>query len=180
MPLAPLIGLEPAVKLIVLSVPPLTVAGFLWVAREVHGRIPPTAFFAIPLAYGHPFLFGFVNHALAMAFAFLAFALWLRLARLGRLRLRAALFVPISLIVFFTHTYGWGALGLMCFSAEAVRQHDKGAGWLRSGAKSALYASVMALPLVIMFAWRSETDAGFTGDWFNLAGQGFVAADGAS
>jgi hypothetical protein len=125
-PLAPLIGLEPAVKLIVLSVPPLTVAGFLWVAREVHGRIPPTAFFAIPFAYGHPFLFGFVNYALAMALAFLAFALWLRLARLGRLRLRAALFVPISVVVFFTHTYGWGALGLMCFSAEAVRQHDKG------------------------------------------------------
>jgi hypothetical protein len=166
-PLAPLIGLEAAVKLIVLSIPPLTVAGFLWVAREVHGRIPPTAFFAIPFAYGHPFLFGFVNYALAMALAFLAFALWLRLARLGRLRLRAALFVPISLILFFTHTYGWGALGLMCFSAEAVRQHDKGAGWLRSGAKAAGHASVMALPLVIMLAWRSETDSGMTADWFN-------------
>jgi hypothetical protein len=167
MPLAPLIGLEPAVKLIVLSIPPLTVAGFLWVAREVHGRIPPTAFFAIPFAYGHPFLFGFVNHALAMALAFLAFALWLRLARLGRFRLRAALFVPISLIAFFTHAYGWGALGLMCFSAEAVRQHDKGAGWLRSGAKATLHASVMTLPLAIMLAWRSDADGGITGDWFN-------------
>ena len=168
MPLAPLIGLEPAVKLIVVSIPPLTVAGFLWVAREVHGRIPPTAFFAIPFAYGHPFLFGFVNYALSMALAFLAFALWLRLARLGRLRLRAALFVPISLVVFFAHTYGWGALGLMCFSAEAVRQHDRGIGWLRSGVKAALHASVMALPLVIMVAWRSETHGGDTGDWFNL------------
>src|SRR5882724_2307686 len=39
---APLIGLEPAVKLIVLAVPLLTAIGFLWVAREVHGRIPPT------------------------------------------------------------------------------------------------------------------------------------------
>ena len=37
-----------------------------------------------------------------------------------------SLFVPISLIVFFCHTYGWGALGLLCFSAEAVRQHDRG------------------------------------------------------
>lgn len=167
MPLAPLIGLEPAVKLIVLSIPPLTVAGFLWVAREVHGRIPPTAFFAVPFAYGHPFLFGFVNYALSMALAFLAFALWLRLARLGRLRLRAVLFVPISLVVFFAHTYGWGALGLMCFSAEAVRQHDNGIGWLRSGVKAALHASVMALPLAIMVAWRSETHGGDTGDWFN-------------
>ena len=41
--LAPILGLEPAVKLIVLSIPALTVGGLLWVAREVHGRIPPTA-----------------------------------------------------------------------------------------------------------------------------------------
>src|SRR5687768_14833354 len=33
MPLGRLIGLEPAVKLILLSIPPLTVAGFLWVAH---------------------------------------------------------------------------------------------------------------------------------------------------
>jgi hypothetical protein len=167
MPLAPLIGLEPAVKLIVLSIPPLTVMGFLWVAREVHGRMPPTAFFAIPFAYGHPFLFGFVNYALAMALAFIAFALWLRLGRLGRLRLRAALFVPISVVVYFTHTYGWGALGLLCFSAEAVRQHDRAVGWLRAGRNAALHASAMALPLLFMLAWRSEGHGGMTGDWFN-------------
>ena len=37
--LGPLIGLEPAVKLIVVLISPLTVAGFLWVAREVHGGL---------------------------------------------------------------------------------------------------------------------------------------------
>jgi len=167
MPLGWLIGLEPAVKLIVLSIPPMTVAGFLWVAREVHGRIPPTAYFALPFVYGHPFLFGFVNFALSMALAFLAFGLWLRLGRLGRTKLRAWLFVPISVIVFFCHTYGWGVLGLLCFSAEAVRQHDKGVGWLRSGLRAAAHASVMSLPLAIMLAWRSETHGGMTGDWFN-------------
>ena len=41
-PLAPLIGLEPAVKLIVMTIPMLTVAGLLLIAREVHGRVPPT------------------------------------------------------------------------------------------------------------------------------------------
>jgi len=167
MALGPLIGLEPAVKLIVLAIPPMTVAGFLWVAREVHGRVPPTAYFAIPFAYGHPFLFGFVNFALSMALAFLAFGLWLRLARLGRTRLRAWLFVPISLIVFFCHTYGWGALGLLCFSAEAVRQHDRGIGWVKAGFNAALQASVMALPILIMLIWRSEAHGGSTTDWFN-------------
>ena len=167
MPLGRLLGLEPAVKLIVVSIPPMTVAGFLWVAREVHGRIPPTAYFAVPFVYGHPFLFGFVNFALSMALAFLAFGLWLRLGRLGRTKLRAWLFVPISVIVFFCHTYGWGVLGLLCFSAEAVRQHDKGVGWFRSGLYAAAHASVMALPVLIMVAWRSETHGGMTGDWFN-------------
>lgn len=167
MALGPLIGLEPAVKLIVLLIPPLTVAGFLWVAREVHGRVPPTAYFAIPFAFGHPLLFGFVNFALAMALAFLAFGLWLRLGRLNKLRLREMLFVPISLIVFFAHTYGWGALGLLCFSAEAVRQHDRGIGWVRAGLNAALQASVMLLPLLVMIIWRSEAHGGDTTDWFN-------------
>ena len=67
--LAPVIGLEPAVKLIVLMIPALTAAGLLWVAFEVHGRVPPTALFALPFAYNFPFLFGFVNFALAMALA---------------------------------------------------------------------------------------------------------------
>ena len=165
-PLAPVFGLELAVKLIVLAIPPLTVAGFLWVAREVHGRIPPTALFALPFAYSHPFMFGFVNYALSIALAFLAFGLWLRLARQGRFRLRAILFVPISIIVFFAHTFGWGVLGLLCFSAEAVRQHDRGTGWLRSGINAACHAAVMALPLLFMLAWRSDIEGGITGFWF--------------
>jgi hypothetical protein len=165
--LGPIVGLEPAVKIIILSIPAMTVAGFLWVAREVHNRIPPTALFALPLAYSHPFHFGFVNFALSMALAFLAFGFWLRLGRLGKTRLRAALFVPISIVVFFAHTFGWGMLGLMCFSAEAVRQHDHGRGWFRSGVHAALHAACMALPLVFMVAWRTSAPAGMTADWFN-------------
>ncbi len=167
-PLAKIFGLELAVKLIVLAIPPMTVAGFLWVAREVHGRIPPTALFALPFAYSHPLMYGFVNFALSIALAFLAFGLWLRLARLGRLRLRAILFVPISLIVFFTHTFGWGVLGLLCFSGEAIRQHDSGKNWFRSGINAALQASVMALPLLFMLVWRSRIHGGHSGHWFDF------------
>ena len=49
-PLSAVLGLELAVKLIVLAIPPMTVAGLLWVAREVHHRLPPTALFALPFA----------------------------------------------------------------------------------------------------------------------------------
>jgi hypothetical protein len=164
--LGPIVGLEPAVKLIVLAIPPLTAIGFLWVAREVHGRVPPTAFFALPFVYGYPFLFGFVNFALSVAFAFLAFGLWLRLGRLDRTVLREWLFVPISLVVFFTHTYGWGLMGLMCFSAEAVRLHDRGRTWWHAGLEAALRTSVMALPILVMLVWRSEAHGGQTYGWF--------------
>jgi hypothetical protein len=167
MPLGRVIGLEPAVKLILLCIPPMTVAGFLWVAREVHHRIPPTALFALPFAYSHPFMFGFANFALSVALAFLAFGLWLHLGARKRLRLRALLFVPISIVVFFAHTFGWGMLGLLCFSAEAVRQHDEGKGWFRSGLNAALHASVMALPILITIAWRSEAHGGMTRGWFD-------------
>lgn len=165
-PLGPLLGLERAVKLLVVAIPPLTVAGFLWVAREVHHRLPPTAMFALPFAYAHPFMFGFVNYALSIALALLAFGLWLRLARQGRFRLRAALFVPISFVVFFTHTFGWGVLGLLCFSAEAVREHDSGKGWLRSAIGAAAHASLLALPLVALAGWRSDIEGGITTGWF--------------
>ena len=164
--LAPLMGLEPAVKLIVLMIPPLTAIGFIWVAREVHGRVPPTLLFALPFIYGFPFLFGFVNYALSVALAFLAFGLWLRLGRLEHTVLRGWLFVPISLAIFFTHTYGWGLLGLLCFSADAVRLHDRGRTWFRAGLEAAMHTSVMALPILVMLVWRSETHGGGILGWF--------------
>ena len=155
-PLSPIIGLEPAVKLIILLIPPLTAIGFLWVAREVHGRVPPTALFALPFIYGFPFLFGFANYALSVALAFLAFGLWLRLGRLEKTSLRNGLFVPISLIVYFAHGYGWGLLSLLCFSAETVRLYEGGRGRLRAGAEAALHCAVLALPLFVTLAWPGE------------------------
>ena len=166
-PLAHVFGIELGVKLIVIAIPVMTVAGLLWIAREVHGSIPPTALFALPLAYGHPLIFGFVNFALSMALGLLAFALWLRLARLGRLRLRAMLFVPISILLWVCHTFGWGMLGVLAFSAELIRQHDRDPRWLRAAFHAGLHCSVMGLPVVLMLAWRSGAVSGQTGDWFN-------------
>ncbi|WP_433909496.1 hypothetical protein [Sphingomonas yabuuchiae] len=175
-PLAPIFGLELAVKLIVIAIPVLTVTGLLWIAREVQGRIPATALFALPLAYSYPFQFGFVNFALAMALALNLFALWLRMGRLGAVRARAILFVPLSCILWVAHTFGWGVLGVLAFSAELIRQHDirraKGARGVRGWAESAFHAGLgcipLALPMVLMVLWRSGADVtGKTGDWFN-------------
>ena len=168
-PLGKLMGLEPAVKLIVILIPPLTAAGFLWVAREVHGRIPPTVFFALPFIYGYPFLFGFVNFTLSVALAFLAFGLWLRLGRLERTTIRSLLFVPISLVIFFCHVYGWALLGLVCLTTEVAGCHEHGLGWVHAGARAALSVSVLALPLVAMLVWRSQTQVGSTDHWFDFS-----------
>jgi hypothetical protein len=101
-----------------------------------------------------------------MALAFLAFGLWLRLGRLGETRLRALLFVPISFIVYFAHTFGWGMLGRMAFSAEAVRQHDRGIGWLQAGLRAAAHAMVMALPALLILLWRSNMQGAESAAWF--------------
>lgn len=165
--LAPLAGLEPAVKLIVLAIPPLTAAGYLWVAREVHGRVPPTAFFALPFIYSFPFLFGFANFALSVALAFLAFGLWLRLGRLGQKRRRGWLFIPISFVIFFCHAYGLGLLGLMCFSAEVVGAQDRGRDWTRSAIEAAFKVSILALPLFVIVLWPGGSPGSGTKDWFD-------------
>lgn len=172
-PLSKVFGLVLAVKLIVMTIPLLIVSGLLWIAREVHGRIPATALFALPLAYSYPFHFGFVNFALSMALALNAFALWLRLARLDRLRLRAALFVPLSCLLWLCHTYGWGTLGVLAFSAELVRVHDKGQyrrgrGWIKSAVIAGLHCLPLCLPIAMMIIWRGgQHVSGQTTDWFN-------------
>ena len=172
-PLAPIFGLELAVKLVVMAIPALTVSGLLWIAREVHGRIPATALFALPLAYGYPFQFGFVNFALSMALALNLFALWLRMGRLGAVRLRALLFVPLSCVLWICHTFGWGVLGILAFSAEMIRQHDvrkdrQSGHWLGSWVRAGIGCLPLALPFAMMVLWRSgDHVTGQTMDWFN-------------
>ena len=51
-----------------------------------------------------------------------------RLARAGRLRLRALLFVPLSCGLWLCHAFGWGVLGVLAFSAELIRHHDLAEG----------------------------------------------------
>jgi len=182
--LNPIFGLELSVKLIVMSIPPLIVVGLLWIAREVHGRIPATALFALPLAYCFPLQFGFVNFMLSMALALPLFALWLRLGRLGKLKFRAIIFVPLSCALWVCHTFGWGVLGVLAFSAEMVREHDRAkqtnehrfnpvtvggikrwsVAWVRGG----VHCLPLALPILLMVAWRNgQHVTGETADFFN-------------
>lgn len=181
---APLLGLEFTVKLIVMAIPALIVIGLLGIAREVHGRIPATALFALPLAYCFPLQFGFVNFMLSMALALPMFALWLRMGRLGKLRRRAILFVPLSCALWVCHTFGWGVLGVLAFSAEMVREHDRAKQanehrfnpvtvgglkrWALAWVRGGVHCLPLALPMLLMIAWRSgQHVTGETADFFN-------------
>ena len=161
-PLAKLIGLEPAVKLIVTLIPPITTLGIFAVAREVHGRVPSTALFAVPFVYGYSFNYGFVNFSLSVALALLAFAFWLRLSLPGRLRLRAFLFVPLSCALWVVHVFGWGLLGLLAFSAEVVRLRDQGASLPSAVGSAALQMLSLSLPFLLMAVWRGGDVGGET------------------
>ena len=167
----PFFGVEIATKLIAILIPMLTVAGFLAVAREAHGQVPPTAFFALPLAYSYPFLWGFVNFALSMALAFLAFAFWLRLGRLGRLRLRFALFLPLSLLLWTAHMYGWATLAVLAASAELTQNNIFSRQWARALWSTARRCACLLPPLVPMALQFSAGGAGgqpWGRVWFNV------------
>jgi hypothetical protein len=164
-PLAPVLGLERSVKLIVMAIPVLTAAGLLGVARQVHGRVPPTALFALPFAYAYPLMFGFVNFALSMALGLLAFAFWMRMA--GRDKLRAILFVLIGLMIWVCHTFGWGLLGVLIFTSEWVIAHRGGKGLISSAWTAGLRCLPLLPPALLMLLWRAGDQAGgSTGDFF--------------
>lgn len=165
--LEPLFGLELAIKLIVLSIPPLTATGLLLSAQVVHGRLPPTAALALPFAYSFPFHFGFVNFCLAVALALNAFALWRWLAIKRRFRLRAAIFLPLSVLLWVAHTFGWGVLGVLAYAAEMVRHRDEGKSWFKAWVQAAFDMLPLTLPILLMILWRSGQVGGRTTDWFN-------------
>lgn len=167
--IAPLLGIELATKIIVLLVPLLTAAAILWLAREVHGRVPATAMFALPLAYASPFQLGFVNFALASALMLAALALWLRLARRGASPLvRALVFAPISCVIFICHSFGWAMLGLFVFGAEWAIGRKAGRSFIQAGIHAALMCAPMALPLVLMVLGGPDHLVGGTGIWFDV------------
>ena len=167
-PLAKLFGLEFAVRLIVTAIPPLTVAGFLAVARQVHGRVPATALLALPLAYSQPFNWGFVNYTLSMALAFLAFAWWLRLGAQQRFRLRSVVFIPLCAALYMAHAGGWTAFCVMAFAGELVRHHKAGSTWLEALIASARQCLVFMLPVAMMVIWHDNGIRTTFHDWFGV------------
>ena len=160
MPLHPLLGPVLAAKLVIMAIPALFVTGLILLSRACDGRQSPVLAAAFPLAYSFPFQFGFVNFVLSAALALIALALWIRWGKQRRLRLRATLFVPISVILWIAHSFGWGMFGLLAFASEWQRRRRDGRPYLAALFSAGLACVPLMLPFVPMAADASSASGG--------------------
>jgi len=118
-PLAALIGLEPAGKLIAALIPPLTGLGLVCVEWVLRRRVGVGLMLALVTVWAPTLVMGMLNFSLAYALALFAFAGWVKLE--GR-RWRAPLFLAIAPLVWLCHIAGWGVLCVLVFGYELARQ----------------------------------------------------------
>jgi hypothetical protein len=149
---APVLGLEPTVKLIVISIPLLQVAGWLLIARAAHGHIPPTALFALPLAYSQPLRYGFVNFALCTALASLALVLWIIMGRRDRPVLRWAVFALIACVLWVCHLAGWALFCVLAGAQELARRYGQTHDLKATVLRSILPLTALLVPQIVSFA----------------------------
>jgi len=165
--LAPLTGIEPAVRLIVTAIPALAAAGMIGVARVAHGQLPATAFFALPLAFAYPLVFGFVNSALAVALAFIVVAVWLRFERRNHNRAAAILATIAAPILLTAHITGFGVLGVAIFGATIGRAIEQRWPLRRTLTQLLLSCLPVIWPFIILLFWSTGTAPPVSGwlDW---------------
>lgn len=114
-PLGPLLGVEGATRLIVGLIPALTVLGILMIARSLGRPLAFGSILALPFVYSQSFHLGFLNYSLAIALAFIAFALWIRAEGYKWA------FAPAAFAIWLCHVSGWGVLVLMVGGYELSR-----------------------------------------------------------
>lgn len=163
--LYPLMGLEGSVRFVVVLTQLLGALGLLMVAREVHGRVTPLALAAIPLLYGYPFNYGFINYALSMALAMLAFVAWRRLHRAGRGGAAQLWLAAAGAAIWVCHTYGWAFLGLLAGSAMLCEVIAERRRPVAAVARILAACWPLLLPVVPMVIWRAESSGAGLSGW---------------
>lgn len=161
-----LLGLEAAIRVIVITTQLLAAAGILLLSKELHGRVTPFAVVALPLIYGLPFNFGFLNFSLSMALGLLAFVVWIRLQRAGRGFASRIWLAAAGLMIWVCHTFGWAFLGLLCGSTMLAQVIAAKEGRLTAFKHILGACWPLLLPLVPMIAWRTGTGGLDSMGWF--------------
>ncbi|WP_285711445.1 hypothetical protein [Erythrobacter oryzae] len=161
----PLFGVEGAVRATVMVTQALGALGLVLVSREVHGRVTPFALAAIPLIYGFPFNYGFINYTLSMALALLAYVLWLRLRRAEREGLAAVWLGVAGVAIWVAHTYGWAFLGLLAGSTMLAEVWAARAPLHRAVIRILAACWPLLLPIVPMVIWRAGSSGAAVSGW---------------
>jgi hypothetical protein len=139
-PMAKVVGLEAAGRIIGLLIPLLTGLGIVAVEWTLRRRVGVGALLAFAFIWSPALVMGFYNFCLSLALALFAFALWVRME--GR-PYRWLLFIPIGLATWLCHASGWGVLGVLVFGYEFHRVESWRKWW-----RAALATWPLAFPLV--------------------------------
>lgn len=165
--LAPVLGLEPAVRAIVAAAAFLQAFGILATSKELHGRVTPFAIVALPLVYAHSFLYGFLNYTLALGLVWCSLALWISMSRGEATGRRWAAFALIATVVWVCHLVGWALLCIGAGSLELVRQQQRKRNVVRAAFACVGPLSCLLAPwLVKLLVFEAPTGSGRSEGFF--------------
>jgi hypothetical protein len=167
--LAPLLGLEPAVRVIAMLAVFLQAMGILATSRALHGRITPFAVFALPFVYGRSFLYGFLNYTLALGLLWCSLALWVTTSNGPAIRRRWVAFAAIATLMWTCHLAGWALLCIAVGSQELMRQRERQRGWISAAVASIGPLSCLFVPWAIkLLTFQPSAGAGNTNGFFHM------------
>ncbi len=147
--LAPQFGLERSLWYVVLCIPMLQTVGVLALSRAAHGKIPPTALFAVPLVFSYPFMFGFLNFTLGLGLALCAAAAWIWLDRRHQGRIWTIAFGPVALVLWVCHFAAWALFAALALSSSCQKIRGTFINWPRSVLNLIVVLSPIAIPPVV-------------------------------
>jgi hypothetical protein len=163
--LHPVLGLEGSVRAAVILAQLLGAFALLLLSKEVHGRLTPFAVAAVPMLYGYPFNYGFLNYVLSMALAMLAYVVWLRLQRQER-NIAARLWLGAAgAAIWVAHTYGWAFLGLLTGSTMLAQMFAGREKPVRAVVRIVGACWPLLLPIIPMVIWRAESSGAAMSGW---------------
>jgi hypothetical protein len=166
MPLSAVLGLERAVWLVAMLLPPMFAWGLIRLTRAHHGAITPLSLFALPFATAYPYQYGFVNFWLSTALALHLSASWVKRPAKDGWR-GAFLYALGAALLWLAHLYGWAIFLVLACSHELAHV---GRGLWRAPVASArqLLARIVpvSLPLIIMLTQQANAAPTLTSGFF--------------
>ncbi|TCM17103.1 hypothetical protein EDF56_106219 [Novosphingobium sp. PhB165] len=151
--LEPLIGLTLTMKAIAVLIVALQTAGYLLLSRAAHGRVVATALFALPLAYGNPFEYGFLNFTFATALSTLALALWISPWAQAQPRRRWLVFAAIASVIWISHLAAWAMLCVMVGCCELTARWQRTERFWHALLTGFLACTCLLTPQALSLLW---------------------------